>query len=351
MGKKKKEILDREKPKFAAGMTANGYSRGATEALWSAMEPFADYAFNKAHTAAYGLVSYLTAYLKANYPAEYMAALLTSVGDDKDKSALYLAECRRRGIKVLPPDVNDSVGDFASVGADIRFGLAAVKNVGENVVDAIVTARAESGRFLDLADFLHKIPQQACTKRVLESLIKAGAFDSLGYARRALVEVHERAVEEAVERKKSQALGQYDLFEDIFAGLGGSPGDSTAGESAGGGFGFVVREISDWDKTTRLAFEREMLGLYVSDHPLAGIEHLLAREADLSLGALRAEVEALTVAADLAADAGVADAADGGDGEAELLLTRPGRSDPARRRDGDRRWPADRADPEVVPQG
>jgi len=308
MGKKKKEILDREKPRFAAGMAAHGYSAGATEALWATMEPFADYAFNKAHTAAYGLVSYQTAYLKANYPAEYMAALLTSVADDKDKSALYLAECRRRGIKVLPPDVNDSVADFASVGTDIRFGLAAVKNVGEHVVDAIVTARTQSGRFVDLADFLDKIPQQACTKRVLESLVKAGAFDSLGYARRALAEVHERAVEEAVERKKSQALGQYDLFEDLFAGPAGSAGAS--GDGAGGP-GVVVREIADWDKSTRLAFEREMLGLYVSDHPLAGVEHLLARKADVTLGALRAEAEAAVVPP--VEDLGLDDPGDGAD--------------------------------------
>ena len=337
MGKKKKEILDKEKPKFAEGMAAHGYSKPAMEALWATMEPFADYAFNKAHTAAYGLVSYQTAYLKANYPAEYMAALLTSVGDDKDKSALYLAECRRRGIKVLPPDVNDSVADFASVGADIRFGLAAVKNVGETVVEAIVRARAESGRFTGFADFLEKIPQQACTKRVLESLIKAGAFDSLGYARRALAEVHERAVEEAVERKKSQALGQYDLFEELFAALGGGTGagdggltDAPDGSSAAGGaggapgeasatgFGFVVRDIADWDKATRLAFEREMLGLYVSDHPLAGIEHLLARKADISLGALRAEAEATapsTAGDDLAGDLpDGGDLSDGGDG-------------------------------------
>jgi DNA polymerase-3 subunit alpha len=290
MGKKKKEILDKEKPKFTAGMTTHGYSTAAAEALWATMEPFADYAFNKAHTAAYGLVSYLTAYLKANYPAEYMAALLTSVGDDKDKSALYLAECRRRGIKVLPPDVNDSVASFASVGADIRFGLAAVKNVGASVVDAIVTTRSESGHYADFADFLDKIPQQACTKRVVESLVKAGAFDSLGVARRALAEVHERAVEEAVERKKSQALGQYDLFEDIFS----TASDAPAAASGASGFGFAVRDIAEWDKTTRLAFEREMLGLYVSDHPLAGVEHLLARRTDTSLGALRAEAEALS---------------------------------------------------------
>src|SRR5690606_31780951 len=141
-----------------------------------------DYAFNKAHSAAYGLVSYWTAYLKANYPTEYMAALLTSVGDDKDKSALYLNECRRMGITVLPPDVNSSAGTFTAVGKDIRFGLSAVRNVGANVVDAIVTARTERGPFTSFQDFLDKVPAVVCNKRTIESLIKAGAFDGMGHS-------------------------------------------------------------------------------------------------------------------------------------------------------------------------
>src|SRR5699024_11212457 len=132
---------------FSEGMKRNGFNEASIAALWSVLVPFSDYAFNKAHTAAYGLVSYWTGYLKANYPAAYMAALLTSVGDDKDKSALYLGECRRMGIKVLPPDVNDSVGQFAAVGSDVRFGLAAIRNVGQHVVEEIVRARQENGRF------------------------------------------------------------------------------------------------------------------------------------------------------------------------------------------------------------
>ena len=141
MGKKKKEILDKEFVPFRQGGRDRGYSDKAIQAVWDVLVPFAGYAFNKAHSAAYGLVSYWTAYLKANYPAEYMAALLTSVGDDKDKSALYLSECRRMGIRVLPPDVNESVATFAPVGKDIRFGLAAIRNVGVNVVEAIISAR------------------------------------------------------------------------------------------------------------------------------------------------------------------------------------------------------------------
>ena len=141
MGKKKRVGPGREFVGFEAGMQAEASTRRST-ALWDVLVPFSDYAFNKAHTAAYGLVSYWTAYLKANYPAEYMAALLTSVRDDKDKSALYLNECRRMGIKVLPPDVNESIGNFAAVGTDIRFGLGRVRNVGVNVVEAIIAQPA-----------------------------------------------------------------------------------------------------------------------------------------------------------------------------------------------------------------
>src|SRR6185503_1489683 len=156
MGKKKKEILDKEYAGFAQGMKDHGYSEAAVKTLWDILLPFSDYAFNKAHSAAYGLVSYWTAFLKAHYPAEYMAALLTSVKDDKDKSAIYLNECRRMGIKVLPPDVNESESTFTAVGSDIRFGLSAVRNVGTHVVDAIVAARREKGRYTDFADFMDK---------------------------------------------------------------------------------------------------------------------------------------------------------------------------------------------------
>src|SRR5688500_18994516 len=183
MGKKKKSVLDAEFVGFEAGMKANGFSPAAVKTLWDILVPFADYAFNKAHSAAYGVISYWTAYLKANYPAEYMAALLTSVGDDKDKSAVYLAECRRMGIKVLPPDVNESRRRFSAVGSDIRFGLGAVRNVGINVVESIVRCRKEKGTYTDFYDFLRKVDAVACNKKVIESLCKAGAFDSLGHSR------------------------------------------------------------------------------------------------------------------------------------------------------------------------
>lgn len=272
MGKKKREVLQQEFVGFEAGMVERGFSKDAVNTLWEILVPFADYAFNKAHSASYGVISYWTAFLKARYPAEYMAALLTSVKDDKDKSALYLAECRRLGIKVLPPDVNDSVANFASVGPDIRFGLTAVRNVGANVVGGITEAREEHGPYTDFADFLDKVPTQVCNKRVLDSLIKAGAFDSLGHGRRALASIAEEAVDQYIDIKRNAAIGQDSLFgafEEEFDGLA-----------------VTVPQIAEWDKTQKLAFERDMLGLYVSDHPLGGLEHVLAANSDSSIGAL-----------------------------------------------------------------
>ncbi|MGH3714002.1 MAG: DNA polymerase III subunit alpha [Micromonosporaceae bacterium] len=279
MGKKKKEILDKEFEPFAAGMRANGYSDEAITKLWDILVPFSDYAFNKAHTAGYGLVSYWTAYLKANYPAEYMAALLTSVGDDKDKMAVYLAECRRKHIKVLPPDVNSSAGQFTPVGDDIRFGLAAVRNVGSGVVESIQRSRTEKGRFENFYDFLRKIEPQACTKKVVESLIKAGAFDSMGHTRKGLLAVHADAVESFMDVKRNEAIGQYDLFGSAF-------GEADAGPEL-----TVTAPIptDEWEKTDLLTFEREMLGLYVSDHPLLGVEHALAAAADMPVSQLSDE--------------------------------------------------------------
>jgi DNA polymerase-3 subunit alpha len=280
MGKKKKEILDKEYVPFSSGMKAKGFSDAAIKTLWDILVPFSDYAFNKAHTAGYGLVSYWTAYLKANYPAEYMAALLTSVGDDKDKSAVYLAECRRMGIKVLPPDVNASNARFAAVGADIRFGLAAVRNVGANVVESIRRSRRDKGAFTDFYDYLRKVDAVACNKKTVESLIKAGAFDSLGHTRKGLLAVHADAIDSFLDIKRNEAVGQYDLFGDAFGG----------GSDAGGGI-VVTPPIpaGEWDKGDLLAFEREMLGLYVSDHPLLGVEHVLSAAADMPISALSEE--------------------------------------------------------------
>ncbi|CAM4112860.1 DNA polymerase III subunit alpha [Janibacter anophelis] len=281
MGKKKKEVLDKEYVPFSEGMKANGYNEASIAALWGVLVPFSDYAFNKAHTAAYGLVSYWTAYLKANYPAEYMAALLTSVGDDKDKSALYLNECRRMGIKVLPPSVNESQGPFSAVGSDIRFGLNAIRNVGRNVVDGIIAAREEKGAFTSFDDFLAKCPAVVCNKRTVESLIMGGAFDDLEHPRQGLVMVHEEYVDAFVGVKRQEAVGQDSLW-DMF---GGDDADD-AGPAGIEGMGLRPVPVVEWDKRTKLANEREMLGLYVSDHPLFGVEHVLQRAADTSIAAL-----------------------------------------------------------------
>lgn len=271
MGKKKKEELDKQFAGFEAGMVANGYSTQAVKVLWETLMPFADYAFNKAHSAGYGVLSYWTAYLKANYPAEYMAALLTSVGDSKDKLGMYLSECRRMGIKVLAPDVNESRVDFTAVGGDIRFGLGAVRNVGSNVVEAIAVARNDKGRFASFHDFLKKVPIQVANKRTIESLIKAGAFDSLGATRRSLLEVHEDAVDSAVSQKRAEANGQVGFdFDSLW--------DEPEAERE-----LAVPDRPEWSKRDKLAFEREMLGLYVSDHPLAGLELPLAKLASATI--------------------------------------------------------------------
>ena len=272
MGKKKKAELDKQYATFHDGMISNGYSEGAIKALWDILLPFSDYAFNKAHTAAYGLVSYWTAYLKAHFPQEYMAALLTSVGDNKDKLALYLNECRAMGITVLAPDVNESTLTFAPVGDDIRFGMGAIRNVGANVVEGMIAAREEKGRYESFNDFLKKVPLQVCNKRTIESLIKAGAFDDLGHTRRSLSLIHEAAVDAAVAVKRKEAAGQFDLFGSL--GMDDALGDELT---------VTIPEAPDWERREKLNFERDMLGLYVSDHPLRGLERALSDAASHSV--------------------------------------------------------------------
>ncbi len=277
MGKKKREVLDKEYEGFAEGMKGNGFTAPAVKALWDTVLPFADYAFNKSHAAGYGLVSYWTAYLKANFPAEYMAGLLTSVGDDKDKAAIYLADCRRLGITVLPPDVNESELNFASVGEDIRYGLGAVRNVGANVVASLINSRTDKGKYTDFSDYLNKIDIAACNKKVTESLIKSGAFDSLHHPRKGLFLVHTDAVDSVLGTKKAEAMGQFDLF--------GSDDSVDSGVDSV----FTIKVPDDeWDDKHKLALEREMLGLYVSGHPLNGIAHLLTAQVDTQIPAILA---------------------------------------------------------------
>jgi DNA polymerase-3 subunit alpha len=274
MGKKKKQELDVQFETFRQGMRDNGFSDASVSALWEVLVPFSDYAFNKAHSAAYGMISYWTAYLKAHFPAEYMAALLTSVSDQKDKSAIYLNECRRMGIQVLPPDVNESIATFSAVGEDIRFGLAAIRNVGVGVVDSIRTCREAKGNFVSFHDFVKKVPSTVLNKRCVESLIKGGAFDQLGHTRRALFDIHENTIEAASKDKKAEEHGHVGFdFDSLFEENGTAPTS-------------VVPDRPEWPRKELLALEREMLGLYVSDHPLAGLERVIGQEAEVTIAEL-----------------------------------------------------------------
>jgi DNA polymerase-3 subunit alpha len=280
VGKKQRRLMEAQKEKFVSGAVGKGYERGFVLHLWDLIEKFAEYGFNKAHTVAYGVVSYQTAWLKAHHPVEYMAALLTSVRNNKDNKPLYLSECRRMGIPVRLPDVNDSDADFTPRGDEILFGLAAVRGVGEGVVERIVTARTEQGRFTDFADFCAKVDASVLNRSVLENLIRAGAFVGLGHPRRGLLEVQEAIVAEAIARKRAEAAGQFSLFDE--------PGGAVP-EAAG-----VEIPDLEFPAGELLRLEREALGLYVSAHPLDGAEALLERLVDTRVGELGERADGAT---------------------------------------------------------
>jgi DNA polymerase-3 subunit alpha len=288
-GKKIRSLIAAERDKFVAGCERTGYGRELGGRLFDLIEPFADYAFSKSHAYGYGLVAYQTAWLKANHPVQYMAALLTSVQDDKDKTAVYLAECRSLGIRVLVPDVNVSDADFTARPANdegreagragmIVFGLAAVRNVGAGLVGHIVAERERGGPYRDFLDFCDRVDPMVLNKRTVESLIKSGAFDSLGHPRQGLLQVFEQVVDQALARRRERAAGILSLFEGLAA--------SGAGDGSFDDRRIPVPEV-EFDKATRLAFEKEMLGLYVSDHPLLGVERAVRRLAGCSISELR----------------------------------------------------------------
>lgn len=260
MGKKIKSVMVAEEERFVAGCVEQGHTEEVGREIFRLIEHFAGYGFAKSHSAAYGLIAYQTAYLKARFPAEYLAALLTATKKDKDRTAVYLSECRQMGIEVLVPDINESDMDFAVHDGRIRFGLSAVRNVGEGVVEKIIEARQE-GPITSFFDFLDRVDTSVLNKRTVESLIKAGAFDASGASRRGLTLVYEQALDAVIERRRNEEMGQYSLFA----------GDETARSE-------TTVDIPDleWASKTQLGFEKEMLGLYVSDHPLLGVGAALA---------------------------------------------------------------------------
>ncbi len=286
-GKKIRAMIAAEREKFVAGCVTQGYGEALGTDLFDIIEPFADYAFNKSHSYGYGLVAYQTAWLKAHHPVEYMSALLTSVKDNKDKTAVYLAECRSMGIDVQVPDVNRSLAEFApdrsAVDGEngdrqaIVFGLAAVRNVGESLVERIVADRKATGPFVDIFDFCARVDPVVLNKRTMESLVKGGAFDSLGHPRQGLCLVLEAIVDRTLESRREHDLG----ITTLFAAL-----DEDQADPAWGGTKVAIPD-TEFDKAQRLAFEKEMLGLYVSDHPLLGLEAALARHTDSTLSDMR----------------------------------------------------------------
>ncbi|NNC80892.1 MAG: DNA polymerase III subunit alpha [Acidimicrobiales bacterium] len=283
-GKKIREVMAKEKVKFIEGCETTGYGTQLGEKWWEIIEPFADYAFNKSHSYGYGFIAYQIAWLKAHYPVEYLAALLTSVKSSLDKAAVYLNECRIMGIEVVVPDINEARVDFHPIPdldnpglGRIVFGMSAVRNVGSALVELIVAERDANGPFIDFMDFIERVDYQVLNKRTIESLIKAGSFDSLGHPRKGLLNVHEILIDRTVASRKEHDLGVATLFGD----LGADPS-------------FDDRppiEDVEFEKMPRLAFEKEMLGLYISDHPILGYEAALKRRCDKTVGALEDEVD------------------------------------------------------------
>jgi len=299
-GKKIRELMAQERAKFVDGCETTGYGRDLGTRLFDTIEGFADYAFAKSHAFGYGLITYQTAYLKAHYPVEYLASLLTSVKASLEKAAVYLADCRAMGIKVLPPDVNLSASDFTALPVEqappgvalppgcrglIPFGLSAVRNVGEGLVSLIIDERDRNGPFTTFYEFVERVDPSVLNKRSVESLIKGGAFDTLGHPRKGLLQVFEQIIDATLQRRRERDQGVMSLFEDA-----GSSGAAAFDERV------TIPEV-EFDKAPRLRFEKEMLGLYVSDHPLMGVESALRRRTDGTIADLeeRPDGDVLTV--------------------------------------------------------
>src|SRR5262249_28505932 len=268
MGKKKPEEMAKQRERFVSGCLANGIARDKAQKVFDLMAEFAGYGFPKAHSTAYALITYQTAYLRANHPREYLAALLTVEAGNHDKLARYIAHARAKAIEILPPDVNDSQRDFAVAGGGIRFGLSGVKNVGEGAIEAIVDARAgEAGPFRDFFDFCQRVDARRVNRRVVESLVKCGAFDSLHANRAAVWASLDAALERGAAAQRDREIGQASLF--------GGAASSAALDAP------RLAEVAAWNERERLGYEKELLGFYVTGHPLAAVAPELARFADV----------------------------------------------------------------------
>jgi DNA polymerase-3 subunit alpha len=290
MGKKKPEEMDKQRTRFVEGAKAKGITRAKAEKLFDLMAYFAGYGFNKSHSAAYALITYLTAYFKVHHPVEFMAAVLTSEIGNEDKIVAYLAECRRLNIRILPPDVNDSERDFTIVPEGIRFGLAAIKNVGEGAIEAIRAAR-EDGPFTSLVQFCQRVDLRKVNRRVIESLIKAGTFDSVQASRSNLMRQLDQAVEEGARLQEEASAGQGGLFGELTESIevsGGGPSVNGAGAPNGSGPAVPIdplnegaappnSSMTEWDDATRLRHEKEALGFYITGHPLERVQEALSR--------------------------------------------------------------------------
>ena len=269
MGKKKPEEMEKLRVKFLEGARQNKIAEKKAEKLYELIQKFAGYGFNKSHAAAYAVVCYHTGYLKAHYPTEFMAALMTTDMGNQDKIVGYFTECRDLGIKVLGPDVNESQKNFAVVDGAIRFGLAAIKNVGEGAVDSVLAIRADSGRFTSFFDFCRRVDLHKVNKRMLEGLIKAGAFDSLGAKRSQLMAMLDHGIEDGAAAQQERERGQTSIFGEELNGDG----------SAHGHIEPALPNVPEWDQAQRLKYERELTGFYITAHPLARYEatiHALA---------------------------------------------------------------------------
>jgi len=290
IGKKNREAMAKLKPEFVEGCRASGTNESVIEFMWSTNEKSADYSFNKSHAACYALISYRTAWLRANYPAEYMAALISSVMDTKDKVPFFVAQAEQMGIQILPPDVNLSDHRFVVVGGNIRFGLDAVKGVGFAAVEAIKEARGDFDPagprpFTNLFDFCERIDSRAVNKKAIEALIKCGAFGSTGATRKGMLTVLEQAQQAGQKAQQDAQTGQGSIF-DLGLDLGGAGGNGGAGGAAFTRPSHAPIPAGEFEKTELLAMEKESIGLFISAHPLKEVAVAMAAKTDYTLGAI-----------------------------------------------------------------